>query len=198
MTDNHQNTVTAAPIHDTNPFLDIDPRTRVRARLIKNDATKTFEIVNTETGEYGPVAGFFDRKEVDAETFVKVYAKGLQEVHNLTPAGLKVFTILITEMRKRQATDSVAINYAAASKLTKLSHTTFLRGMEDLIAKRFIGRAPITNVWWLNPEYAFNGDRLHFLKEYRLKQADKKQRPAKPITQAWTDPKQTDLEDFTK
>ena len=53
-----------------------------------------------------------------------------------------------------------------------MSESTFMRGMRELVEKKFIAATPTLGVYWLNPDFVWNGDRLAFVKEYRKKQIE--------------------------
>ena len=48
-----------------------------------------------------------------------------------------------------------------------MSHATYKRGMAELIEKGFVAATPSQGMYWLNPSFVWNGDRLAFVKEYR-------------------------------
>jgi hypothetical protein len=47
-----------------------------------------------------------------------------------------------------------------------MSNPTYDRGMRELIEKGFIAATPSQGMFWLNPSFVWNGDRLAFVKEY--------------------------------
>jgi hypothetical protein len=52
-------------------------------------------------------------------------------------------------------------------RATPMSKATFMKGMKELIVKRFIAESMVQNKYYLNPDFVWNGDRLAFVKEYR-------------------------------
>jgi hypothetical protein len=48
-----------------------------------------------------------------------------------------------------------------------MSEATYTRGMRELTEKGFIAATPSQGMFWLNPSFVWNGDRLAFVKEYR-------------------------------
>ena len=50
---------------------------------------------------------------------------------------------------------------------TRISEATYTRGMRELVDKGFLAATPHIGLFWLNPDYLWNGDRLAFVKEYR-------------------------------
>jgi hypothetical protein len=56
-----------------------------------------------------------------------------------------------------------------------MSEATYTRGMRELIEKGFLAATPNIGLYWLNPSFIWNGDRLAFVKEYWRK-PDKQKR----------------------
>ena len=53
-----------------------------------------------------------------------------------------------------------------------LAPATFRRGLRELLEKEFLFRSPYDGTFFVNIRFMFNGDRLAFVKGYRLKKAD--------------------------
>jgi hypothetical protein len=49
-----------------------------------------------------------------------------------------------------------------------MSDRTFHNGLKELIAKGFL-KPKLPNQFWVNPALFFKGDRVAFLREYRVK-----------------------------
>ena len=56
--------------------------------------------------------------------------------------------------------------------ITPMSEATYTRGMREIVDKGFIAATPHIGIFWLNPDYVWNGDRLAFVKEYYKKSAE--------------------------
>ena len=56
--------------------------------------------------------------------------------------------------------------------ITPISRATFFRGMTELIERGFIAESQSQGMYFLNIDYLFNGNRLAFIKEYRVKAMD--------------------------
>jgi hypothetical protein len=70
--------------------------------------------------------------------------------------------------------DRVYISYAEINQaVTPMSEATFYRGMSELVNKEFIAESVSQCWYYVNPDYVWNGDRLAFVKEFRLKQSSK-------------------------
>ncbi|WP_414144061.1 hypothetical protein, partial [Burkholderia vietnamiensis] len=53
--------------------------------------------------------------------------------------------------------------------LTKVSRATYFNCLNELIEKKILFKSTLTNIFFINIAYVFNGDRLRFITEYQLK-----------------------------
>lgn len=155
-----------------NPFM---PSVATRTRRVSNKRGD-MQLVNSETGEItAKIAGFWEAEEVDATRFVKLFINGVKALKELSPAGTKVFEVLYLRMQDSVSKDQVYMSYSTIDQvITPLSEATYTRGMRELVDKEFLAASPHIGLFWINPDFVWNGDRLAFVKEYR-------KRPALPI-----------------
>lgn len=166
VTDQHT-TRRGVSLHETNPFmLDVKTKTR-RVTNRRGDMM----LVSRDGGEItAPIAGFWEAEEVDSTRFIKLFVNGVKALKELTGAGTKVFEVLYLRVQDNIGKDRVFMSYSDLDqKLTPMSQSTYKRGLAELIEKRFIAATPTQGWYWLNPDFVFNGDRLAFVKEFRLK-----------------------------
>lgn len=131
-------------------------------------------IINEKTGEQLAGAGFFHYEEVDKTQFLKLYINGVKALTELTSAGTKVFEVLYRTVQDNINKDRITLAYDLIDQNTvNISESTFFRGMKELIEKKFIAETTIQNVYFINPDYIFNGDRLSFVKTF-IKKNDPK------------------------
>lgn len=164
-------------LYKNNPFmLEVKTKTK-RVTNKRGDMT----LINNKTGEIqSEVAGFWEAQEVDSTKFVKLFIRGVKALKELSPAGTKVFEVLYFRVQESIGKDQVYISFNLIDQeLTKMSESTYARGMRELIEKEFIAATTMQGVYWLNPSFIFNGDRLAFVQEYR-KESAKKQIPLFP------------------
>lgn len=128
-------------------------------------------LVSRDGGEItAPIAGFWEAEEVDSTRFIKLFVNGVKALKELTGAGTKVFEVLYLRVQDNIGKDRIFMSYSDLDqKLTPMSHSTYKRGLSELIEKKFIAATPTQGWYWLNPDFVFNGDRLAFVKEFRLK-----------------------------
>ena len=125
-------------------------------------------VVNREDqSEVAPISGFWASETVDSGKFVKLYKKGVKAFSGLTSAGFKVFEILYDQVQESIGKGFIIMNYKMLdTNVYTLSEHTFQRGIRELIEKNFIARQPMDHLFWINPDFIFNGDRLAFVTEY--------------------------------
>lgn len=152
-------------LYDTNPFM-VEVTTKTRRVTNKRG---DMMLVTTGTGEIqSNIAGFWESKEVDSTKFVKLFVQGVKALKELSGAGTKVFEVLYLRVQENAGKDQVFMSLSAVDQtLTPMSEATYTRGMRELTGKGFIAASPNQGMFWLNPSFVWNGDRLAFVKEYR-------------------------------
>ena len=96
---------------------------------------------------------------------MKLYLAGLKQAAGLSKAGLAVFETVYKQVRERPGQDTVPLDsYSSA-----LHPVTYLRGLRELLEKEFLFRSPNPGLFFVNIRFMFNGDRLAFVKGYKLK-----------------------------
>lgn len=159
-------------LYEDNPFL---PHVSVRSKKIVNKRGN-MSLIDNETGLIATsIAGFWETEEVDSTRFVKLFVNGVKALKELSNSGTRVFEILYLEMQNNLGKDSVYLSYARLNQaITPISKATFTRGMRELIDKGFLAASNGVSLYWVNPDFMWNGDRLAFVKEYYKKDDDKK------------------------
>lgn len=154
------------PVYQTNPSIPSEMEIRRNKRAQIGTETKGL-VVDTGTGEIlghgGAIA--YEWEEVDKERFVKLYLAGLKQAAGLSKAGLAVFETVYTLVRERPGQDTVPLD----SYSSGLHPVTYRRGLRELLEKEFLFRSPNPGLFFVNIRFMFNGDRLAFVKGYRLK-----------------------------
>lgn len=159
-------------LYEANPFMaEIKTKTK---RVINKRGDRA--MVNTQTGEIeANISGFWEAHEVDSTKFVKLFVQGVKALKELTGAGTKVFEFLYLRVQEEIGQERVNLSFTLVNQdATPISQATFTRGMKELIEKEFIAPTPTVGLYWINPSFIWNGDRLAFVREYR-KVSTKKQ-----------------------
>ena len=157
------------PTFDINPFLNnfyIMPKTKR-----KTIASKALYGEDDELITEGAVVIF---EEVDNAEFIKLYAKNCKHFFDLTPAGVKILTLIFAIIQETAIGQDrihfpykIALKYAQKILGKKISSSLYSRGIKDLIQNRFIARSTDgESVFFINVNLLFNGDRYSFAKTY--------------------------------
>ena len=143
----------------------------VRTRAARRD------LMDPETGEVVGASIIHTIEERDEEHFVKVFAEGVRAAFDLTKTGARVFQAVLMEYQKAKMTggfsDSVNLIWFDAGlngNALDMSDRTFHNGLKELIEKSFL-KPKLPNQFWVNPALFFKGDRVAFMREYRVKKA---------------------------
>jgi hypothetical protein len=160
-------------LYERNPFM---MELTTKTKRITNKRGDMM-LVNSQTGEIQTsVAGFWESHEVDSTKFVKLFVKGVAALKELTGAGTKVFEVLYLKVQETIGQDQVYMSFSSVDQaITPMSEATYTRGMRELIEKGFVAATPNIGLYWLNPSFIWNGDRLAFVQEY-TKKSDKPKR----------------------
>lgn len=156
-------------VYERNPFVrEAANNTNIGSKRIKGKDDNRFMIMSQD-GEVIAPAGFHEIVEVDKSRFVKLYAQGFKAFAGLSPAGTKVFEVLMNIVMEHPGADRLWIHYKDVNESTvKMSQATFKRGMRELLEANFIAESDRQGMYWLNISFVFNGNRLAFIKEYRI------------------------------
>ena len=150
-----------------------DPASISRPKRVQLGDERTGIIIDNGTGEVLGHGGAFvyQFEEVDKERFVKLYLAGFKQAAGLSKAGLVIFSLVYDQLRDNKGRDYVLLSHATSGQ----SQATYSRGLRELISRGFLFDSPTPSMYWVNVQYMFNGDRLSFVKSYRLKKGDPRQ-----------------------
>ena len=154
--------------HKTNPFneeLLITKKTKqVRVTTLGKDNNI---LVNQDTGE---VQGthVVTYKRVDDAEFIKLFTGNIALAFDLTSAGIKAFTIMSYALQRQIEKDHVFLdeltleNFLKDNPDKKCSMKTLYRGIGELAKAQIIAKSMRVGVYFINPSFVFNGDRIAF------------------------------------
>ena len=128
-------------------------------------------LVDNDTGAIATsIAGFWETEEIDSAKFVKLFINGVKALKELTSAGTKVFEVLYLGVQNNIEKERIYMSFSSVNQdVTPMSESTYMRGMKELINKGFLAATPHVGMYWLNPDFIWNGDRLAFVKQYYKK-----------------------------
>jgi hypothetical protein len=155
--------------HTTNPFLaEVADATHTRVKKITSNGEMM--MVSRDSGEVVAGAGFWHTQLVDKTQFVKLYINGVKAFSCLSSAGTRVFELMYREIQANIGKDRIYMSFQAIDQdKDKISEATYYRGMKELVEKNFLAETTIQGFYFVNPDHLWNGDRLAFVKEYRLR-----------------------------
>lgn len=158
--------------YEANPFLgaaSLSTNEGTKRRTLKSKDGSQLMVTN-QAGEVLAPAGFWQTQEVDKTQFVKLYINGVKAFSGLSGAGAQVFGLVYAELQKAVGKDVIYLNFLDIDQaLTKISKATFMRGVKEILLKKFLAETLVSGRYFVNPDYIFNGDRLAIVKEYRIK-----------------------------
>ncbi len=160
------------PIFSRNPSVPVPSSFGMRPKSMRVNNGNKIMIVGRDTGEVlgEGHAGFFEMKEVDETQFVKLYLAGIKQTTKLTKAGLQVFELVYHQMRANPQSDRLELNHYMTKDFGLLiSIQTFRRGLRELLEHEFLYRSTSADVYFVNINFIFNGNRITLAKSYYLK-----------------------------
>lgn len=156
-----------------NPLLD-GFTVQAKRKQVRTGGVK--EMVDMRTGEVSQ-AVIIEEQELDEIHFVKVFTAGIRAAYDLTRTGSRVFQAILEVYQNAPMSGGFADSIYLAwfdggldGRKLDMSEKTFQRGLIEIIDKGFLfPRNP--NLFWVNPNLFFRGDRATFIRTYRKKAA---------------------------
>jgi hypothetical protein len=164
------------PIYSANPSVTGEVPTRGARRRLGQERKGL--LLDAGAGEiFGQGSAIiYEWEEVDAERFVKLYLDGMKQAADLTKAGLTLFRVVYQEIREHPNNDTVQLShYGLRERIPEITERNYHRGLQELLQKQFLFRSPYDGTFFINIRYMFNGDRLGFVKAYRLKRPKRRE-----------------------
>ena len=164
------------PCIDINPFM----ATMINGMMIKKDMGRVdgvgrAELVDKTSGEIVETTTFYTKKIVDADTFVKIYSNRLKDLFDLSKTAIKVFFYFIDQMNKPYNinTSMILIDIQECVDYCDYSaNTQVYAGLIELVKAGIIAKAHRRNLFHIDPNTVFNGNRMMVMEEYIKKEAD--------------------------
>lgn len=146
-----------------NPFIN-DLRITVTKIVTETELVgirKNEEVVVEVVGE----AAILNKFYAEVENYTKIFqAAEHRKALSLLPARAKELVIwLIFEMKPSK--DYVIINIERYKKENRCSHSTYLRAINDLWKANIVAPTTWQAVYWVNPAFMFNGNRINKYKD---------------------------------
>ncbi len=156
--------------YEKNPFLDdqnVITINRGKKQIITGKTNKV--LMDTETGQMEGVAILHKFQEVDKDQFVKLFVNEIQSLFGLSKTGIKTFGFLLNCLKIND--DRVYMSYKDLMEYCDFKQLkSVYNGLSELVANKIIAMSTDPYLFFINPNLVFNGNRIAFVKEYRLKQ----------------------------
>ena len=130
----------------------------------------------THVSEGGAVehSGIHIVQEVDKEEFVKLYTKNMRAFFDLKPSTQKVLQAVLHQVQQNPNLDAIYLPWFEVQDFSKrhefkISKAAFHNSINEMLEKGFMAEAEAPSKYWINPHLFFNGDRMTYIKEYRIK-----------------------------
>jgi hypothetical protein len=144
-----------------------------RMRPVKIPGTdKGMLFADGGTGELigAGVRHFFKFEEVDSSRFVKLFLDGMKQAAGLSKAGMAVFELVYRQLQEKPNSDEIALSWHLAKTLgLDIPERTYRHGLRQLLEREFLYESLVDGLYFVNIRYMFNGDRLTFIRGYKLK-----------------------------
>lgn len=141
-------------------------------------------VLSEATGKITGAAVVF-RKEVEQSEFIKVYAEGIGAILNLKVAGKKVFTLIYRQLFGKDGIGKTRVildwNSLPDEDQKRISRPTLNRGIKQCLENEIIARTMIPGLFFINPAFIFNGNRLNIVRQFIIKDQNKKTQNQKTI-----------------
>lgn len=112
---------------------------------------------------------FYRPIHTDKSTFTKIYRRHLKEMFQLTHGSLKLFGYIMDNMSFIKDPDMVYIDKKEAMDWCEYgenSKSAIYNSLVELCVKGFICKTDKPWIFYVNPAYAFNGNRVRLLTDY--------------------------------
>lgn len=166
------------PLYDKNPTI---PATNqiTKSKRTKLGTDRRGLVIDEASGEVLGHGGamFYEFEEVDKERFVKLFLAGVKQAVGMSKAGMALFELVYDQMRDNKDRDFVLL----APRTAPMGERGFHRGLKELLERQFLFRSPNPGLYWVNIQFMFNGDRLAFVKGYKLKGTPSGSQPELPL-----------------
>ena len=163
-----------APIYESNPYED-KLNSSMGVKSVSVGSEKKFgsmQMVNKDTGEVenlNETRTFYRKQKVDNETFLKLYPKYLKLFFGLSSTAIKVLLYIFSELQKPDYKNTNVLYFYIQDCMDMAgynSRSAVYNGLVELIRVNFIQRHKLSNLYYVNPEVVFNGNRMLIVEEF--------------------------------
>lgn len=110
------------------------------------------------------------RTKIDRAQFVKIYTSTIRGWFDLSKTAMKVFSYIACTIKPNQ--DQFILIFEECMEFTGYkSKKSIIQGLTELIDNDIIARSKTSVMYFINPSFFFNGDRLTLLQQYDVEEA---------------------------
>jgi hypothetical protein len=137
-------------------------------------------LTNPVTGETEQLKMVGSYKTVDPEQFVKIYTNRVSSMFELSKAGNKVFGYVLNKVEMNS--DEIYIYIQDLMLFCNWGEKRqAYQGLAELVAAQIIYPSTKPNIWFINPNILFNGDRVALIDQYKIQRKEELQKPKIPV-----------------
>lgn len=164
-------------LYENNPFRD-DFQKGLKTKAVRK---KTASGVTQKTvymdkdGQEFKAGVIYTTEYYDDAQFIKVFAGGYQAMFGLDKLAYNTLMVILAVYQEEFDRDFVYIPFTKACKVFReklgveppKAKSTFSKGLRKLAEAGFIAKSKLgDSLWWINPSFIYNGDRLVLAKQY--------------------------------
>jgi len=129
--------------------------------------TQTGQLVDTESGEAIEGESLFiaTKKVVDGDQFTKIFHDSIKNTVNISNKAIHILMWYIAPQLKKDELQ-VLFDLDDCEKLTEYSRSSIYTALAELLNAEIIARTKYQWLFFINPLYLFNGDRIRVVNDY--------------------------------
>ena len=167
--------------HTENPFITSQPVlfSTKKWQISRFGKEQGIAINNLEKSRGG--TAFINYQKVDDVQFIKLFTQNIKLAFELTQAGQKALYVVFWAIQNSRNNDTLLLDqytlqeFLAQYPDLKMSLATFWRGLSELVKSQILAMAKRKGFYFINPHFAFNGDRVAFATVLERNRFEKKQ-----------------------
>lgn len=137
-----------------NPFL---TKLEIKVNTIKS--SDKYKVFNKDAGEDAIFE--YAHYEYEAEKYCKVFTTAEKRLHmvQFSPRIKDLLLWIIYEVKSGE--DYIWLNKLRYMEENSIgSINTYKTALNELVKKRYLGKTVVSDVYWINPDFIYNGNRI--------------------------------------
>lgn len=156
------------PIFRDNPFRSaflhhFSDNKGTKMNFITKRADDLFDGNGEQVSDNGQSLIVGNRNTVDSATFTKVYHDALK-LFGISNSASKLLIYIISTLKQNSL--YIELDTDKICQEMDVSLPTYYRAVKDLLLHQVIARTPKSYIYFINPVFIFNGDRIRVVNEY--------------------------------